>query len=88
MIITFLDNASNTLSLIKLFRKLNHTVCFSPFEKGGEGRGNKVVQNTYCRLQKDRETASLSYSERTYWRPEIIRNKNKETNHWSPLVKY
>lgn len=45
MIITFLDNASNTLSLIKLFRKLNHTVCFSPFEKGGEGRGNKVVQN-------------------------------------------
>lgn len=45
MIITFLDNASNTLSLIKLFRKLKHTVCFSPFEKGGEGRGNKVVQN-------------------------------------------
>lgn len=45
MIITFLDNASNTFSLIKLFRKLNHTVCFSPFEKGGEGRGNKVVQN-------------------------------------------
>lgn len=45
MIITFLDNASNTLSLIKLFRKLNHTVCFSPFEKEREGRGNKVVQN-------------------------------------------
>lgn len=45
MIITFLDNASNTFSLIKLFRKLKHTVCFSPFEKGGEGRGNKVVQN-------------------------------------------
>lgn len=43
MIITFLDNASNTLSLIKLCRKLNHTVCFSSFER--EGRGNKVVQN-------------------------------------------
>lgn len=43
MIITFLDNASNTFSLIKLFRKLNHTVCFSSFER--EGRGNKVVQN-------------------------------------------
>lgn len=45
MIITFLDNASNTFSLIKLFRKLNHTVCFSPFEKEREGRGNKVVQH-------------------------------------------